>query len=301
MVPLSYRSPGTAFLGPEGAAVRAHEAGAVVIPFPLEATVCYGGGTALGPEAIIAASPQLEFFDETAGREPCRAFGIATLETPQVAEPVSAAIEQLAAIVGQTLDAGHFPLVLGGEHTLTAAAVRPLAERHRDLVVLQFDAHADLRDVYRGERLHHACAMRRVLDQSRVRLVSVGLRNISIDEAEFAAQARDRVTIHWARDRSRWHPAEIVAPLRGRPVYVTFDVDALDAGLMPATGTPEPGGLGWDEAMAVLEAAAGTGRIVGADVVELAPIPGLHACDFTAAKLVYRILSLALAGSATVG
>lgn len=296
MSTLSYRPPERAFLGPEGAAARPEEAAALVVPFPLEATVTYGRGTARGPEAIIAASPELEFFDETLGHEPCRAFGIATLETPQVAAPVAAAVDQAAALVSQALDAGHLPLVLGGEHALTAGAVRPFAERYRDLAVLQFDAHADLRDVYLGEPYSHACAMRRVLDAGHVRLVAVGLRNISADELAFAERSRDRISLHWARTRANWDPAEIVAPLAGRPLYVSFDVDAFDASLMPATGTPEPGGLFWDDAMAVLEAAAAVATVVGADIVELAPIDGLHSCDFTGAKLAYRLLGLALTG-----
>ncbi|MGI9383635.1 MAG: agmatinase [Methyloligellaceae bacterium] len=293
---LSYRPPERSFLGAEGAAERPQEAAALVIPFPLEATVTYGGGTARGAEAIIAASPELEFFDEALGCEPCHAFGIATLEAPRVATPVAAAVDQVASLVSEALHAGHLPLVLGGEHSLTAGAVRPFAERYSDLVVLQFDAHADLRDVYRGERHNHGCAMRRVLDAKHVRLVAVGLRNISAEEAAFAEANRDRVSVHWARSKAEWDPAEIVAPLAGKPIYVTFDVDGFDASLMPATGTPEPGGLFWDDAMAVLEAAAGVGTVVGADVVELAPIDGIRSCDFTAAKLAYKVLSLALTG-----
>ena len=296
MSKLSYRPPERSFLGGEGAARRPQDAAALVIPFPLEATVTFGGGTARGPEAIIAASPELEFFDETLGLEPCHAFGIATLEAPRVRTPVAAAVDQIASLVSEALAAGHFPLVLGGEHSLTAGAVRPFAGRYSDLVVLQFDAHADLRDDYRGERHNHGCAMRRVLDAAHVRLVSVGLRNISVDEADFYERNRDRVSVHWARNRADWDLAEIVAPLEGKPVYVTFDVDGFDASLMPATGTPEPGGLFWDDAMAVLEAAASAGTVVGADVVELAPIDGIHSCDFTAAKLAYKVLSLALTG-----
>lgn len=274
--------------------VAAEAARAVVIPFPLEASVSYGAGTARGPEAIIAASPQLEFFDETLWREPVREFGIATLDTGPVATPLAAALDQVEGLVAAVLAAGRFPLVVGGEHALTAGAVRPFAARHKDLAVLQIDAHADLRDGYEGERFSHAAAMRRVLDHGHVRLVSVGIRSLSAPEAVFLEDSGERVSVHWAKDCHRWDLAEIVAPLKGRPVYLTVDVDALDAGVMPATGTPEPGGLQFDEACAVMRAAARAGTIVGADLVELAPIDGLHACDFTAAKLAYRMLTYAL-------
>ena len=299
MAEWTYRPPERAFLGEDGVeAGPPAEARAVVIPFPLEATVTYGAGTARGPEAIIAASGELELYDVELGREAARDYGIATLDAPLPAADLAEALDQIAGLVEAVLDRGRFPLVLGGEHSLTAGAVRPFAVRYPDLVVLQFDAHADLRDVYRGERFNHACAMRRVLDQEghgHVSLLSLGVRSFSGDQAAFLAANADRVAIHWAKDRARWDREAIMVPLRGRPVYVSFDVDAFDPALMPATGTPEPGGLLFDEAVALLAAAADAGTIVGADVVELAPISGLHACDFTAAKLAYKIMSYALA------
>jgi len=295
MTQLRYRSPENGFLGLSGdEAGDPATAKAVIIPFGLEASVSYGGGTALGPEAIIAASPKLEFFDETLWCEPFRQFGIATLETPEIARGVEAALGQLEGIVETVLAAGKFPLTLGGEHSLTAGAIRPFARRHPDLVVLQFDAHSDLRDGYLGEHFSHAAAMRRVLDHPGVSLVAVGIRATDISEVPFIEANPERVTIHWAKDRRRWSIEEIVAPLRGRPVYITFDVDGFDASLMPATGTPEPGGFFFDEACEILRAAGQAGTIVGADIVELAPIPGLHACEFTAAKLAYKLLSYAL-------
>jgi agmatinase len=151
-----------------------------------------------------------------------------------------------------------------------------------------------LRDGYQGERYSHAAAMRRVLDNPGVSLVSIGIRAISKDEVDFYAANRDRITIHWAKDQARWDIDAIVAPLRGRPVYVTFDIDALDAALMPATGTPTPGGLSYSQVLGILRQACRVGRVVGADLVEFAPIAGLHACDYTAAALAYKILSYAL-------
>jgi agmatinase len=296
---LDYLPGGQSFLDPtrEGAG-DPERARAVVVPFPLEATVSYRGGTAAGPAAIIAASHQLELYDDELGCEPYRHYGVAALRAPSVATPVPAALAQLDGIVAGLLDRGKFPLVLGGEHALTAGAIRPFAARHKDLVVLQFDAHADLRDGYLGEPFSHAAAMRRALDLPGVSLVSVGVRALSLAEAEFCAENRERITVHFAREQARWDIAAMVRPLAGRPVYITVDVDVLDAALMPATGTPTPGGIAYQQVLAVLRGACSVGNVVGADLVELAPIPGLHACEYTAAALAYKLLSYALAGGA---
>ena len=268
---------------------------AVVIPFGLEASVSYGGGTGSGPAAILAASHQLELYDDELECEPYLRYGVAAVREPVISRPVEAALTQLQSLVEAVLDAGKFPLVLGGEHSLTVAPVRALAARHKDLAVLQLDAHADLRDGYQGERFSHAAAMRRVLDSLNVSLVSVGIRAISREEVEFYQANRDRITIHWAKDRARWNLDAMLAPLKGRPVYLTFDIDALDASVMPATGTPTPGGLSYGAALEIVRRACGAGNVVGADLVELAPIEGLHACDYTAAAIAYKMLSYTLA------
>lgn len=295
---LNYLPPSEAFLEPDRAdADRPHEARAVVIPFGLEASVSYGSGTAAGPAAILAASHQLELFDEELWREPYLDYGIATLREPAVPKSIPAALEQLADIVEHVRATGRFPFVIGGEHSLTPGAVRPFAAAHSDLVVLQFDAHADLRDCYLGEHYSHASAMRRVLDDEKVTLVSVGIRAISSGEVAYFEANRHRIHIHWAKDQGRWDIEQIVAPLRGRPVYVTFDIDALDGGIMPATGTPTPGGMQYLQALAILKRAAEVGRIVGADLVELAPISGLHFADYTAAVIAYKMMSYALSGT----
>lgn len=268
---------------------------AIVIPFGLEASVSYGSGTAAGPQAILAASQQLELYDDEFGREPYLEYGAAVIREPAIARPLDAALDQLAGLVETVLEGGKFPFVLGGEHSLTAGAIRPFAARHKDLVVLQFDAHADLRDGYQGEHFSHASAMRRVLDHAGVSLVSVGIRAVSTPEVEFYDANRDRITIHWAKDQADWRIEEIVKPLAGRPVYVTFDIDALDAAVMPATGTPTPGGLGYWQALAILRRACAVGNVVGADLVEFAPIKDFHGYDFTAATIAYKMLSYALA------
>jgi agmatinase len=284
------------FLDPVRAdAHRPGSARAIVIPFGLEASVSYGGGTAAGPAAILKASQQLELYDEELGCEPYRVWGVAALPEPAIARPIEAALAQLAGLVEGVLEEGKFPFMLGGEHSLTPGAIRAIAARHPGLVVLQLDAHADLRDGYQGERYSHAAAMRRVLDLAGVSLVSVGIRAVSTEEVAFYDANRDRIAIHWAKDQVRWDIEEIVAPLRGRPVYVTFDIDALDSAVMPATGTPTPGGLGYWQALGILRRACEVaGRVVGADLVEFAPITGLHAYDYTAAALAYKMLAYAL-------
>jgi agmatinase len=278
-------------------ALTPEKARAVVILFGIEASVSYGGGTAAGPAAILAASHQLELYDEELEREACLDYGIAAIREPTIARPIEAALSQLSGIVEQVLAEKRFPLVLGGEHSLTAGAIRPFAAAYKDLVVLQFDAHADLRDGYLGEKYSHAAAMRRVLDHAHVELVSVGIRAISKEEAEFANAHSDRGHIYWGKDQARWDIEAIAAHVRGRPIYVTFDIDGLDGAVMPATGTPTPGGLSYLQALAILKRAAEVGAIVGADVVELAPIPGFHIYDYTAAALAYKIMSYALSGT----
>ena len=295
---LSYLPADEAFLDPERAdRDRPGEARCVVIPFGLEASVSYGGGTAKGPAAILAASHQLELFDDELWREPYLDYGIATLEAARIAKSVPEALDRLEAIVESVLETDRFPFTLGGEHSLTVGAIRPFARRYPDLVVLQFDAHADLRDGYLGERHSHAAAMRRVLDHANVSLVSVGIRALSAPEAGFVDDNRDRVHMHFAHTQAAWDIEKIVAPLRGRPVYVTFDIDGLDGAIMPATGTPTPGGMTYLQSVAILRRAAQVSTIVGADLVELAPIPGLHACDFLAAQLAYKMMSYALSGT----
>lgn len=276
---------------------RPDDARCVVIPFGLEASVSYGSGTAKGPRAILEASHQLELFDEELWREPYKDYGIAAIKEPKIKKRVERALEQLETLVAAVLEQGRFPFVLGGEHSLTAGAIRPFAAKYPDLAVLQFDAHADLRDGYLGEHHSHAAAMRRVLDHEHVSLVAVGIRAISSAEVAFLEQNRHRIHMHFAKDQGRWDIEEIVAPLKGRPVYVTFDIDGLDGAVMPATGTPAPGGMSYLKALAILKRAAEVSTIVGADLVELAPIPGLHVCDYTAAHLAYKMMSYALSGS----
>ena len=288
-------NPTDAFLGLSTQdAVSYNDAKAVVIPFGLEASVSFGGGTSKGPEAIISASHEVELFDDEYWCEPFRQFGVVTLEQPLIDACQVKALVQLENIVQQILADGKFPLVLGGEHSITAGCIRPFSSRYEDLVILHFDAHADLRDGYQGMHYSHASALRRCLDDSTLSLVSIGIRNISAEEIPFYIDNKHRIHIFWAREKSKWKLDEIMQLLKGRPIYLTFDVDCFDVSLMPATGTPEPGGLFWDEAIELIREASRVGQVVGADINELAPIDKLHGCNFLCAKLAYKILTYAL-------
>jgi agmatinase len=267
---------------------------AVVLPVAYDFSTSYQGGARFGPRAICAASENMELFDEEVGAT-YRA-GIHTLpEVEPTANGPEAMCERVADAAGWVLDHGKLLAMLGGEHSITAGAVRAAAERFRDLSVLQVDAHADMRDSYLDSPYSHACVMRRVREM--VPAASVGIRSMSEEEAEFLE--REPAPL-WSVRRVRelggsWKP--ILDALSGE-VYVTVDLDGLDPSVVPGTGTPEPGGLEWYETVDLLKAVASRRRIVGFDVVELAPIPGQVASDFLAARLVYRLLGLALAGVA---
>ena len=266
-------------------------ASAVVLPVPYDFSTSYQGGTRLGPRAILEASRNMELWDEEVGATYRR--GIATLDE---LEPTALGPEAMAARVERATDwifaQGKLPAILGGEHSITAGAVRAAVKRFPDLSVLQLDAHADMRDAYLDSPFSHACVMRRV--RELVPAVSVGIRSMSEEEAEHLAAHPAPVwsTRRFRALRGNWK--EIVGALTG-DVFVTFDLDALDPSILPATGTPEPGGLDWYEAVDLLQAVARERRIVGFDVVELSPIAGQVASDFLAARLVYRLIGLALA------
>lgn len=264
---------------------------AAIIPFGLEATVSYGGGTRRGPAAMIKASHQVELFDDELWREAHQSFQVDTMREHKIPEKTEVALDLLASLTEWALADGAFPMVFGGEHSITPGAIRPFLKRYNDLAILHFDAHADLRDGYEGEHYSHAAAIRRCLDAPDLSIVSVGIRNISAEEIPFLEANRDRIHIHWAREKKDWDIEEMLAPLKGRPVYVTFDLDGFDASLMPATGTPEPGGLFWDDVMPILKRAAQLSDWVGADINELAPKEAFHGCDFLAAKLAYKMLA----------
>lgn len=292
---LDFVSQKNGFLGVEEKYLKSpDQAKVVVVPFGLEKSVSYGGGTKNGPAAIIKASQQVELFDEEFWFEPFRKYGVVTMKEPKIDRTsVVKSLKQLEKITQKILDAGKFPLILGGEHSITAGSIRPFVKKYPDLAILHFDAHADLRDGYGDEHYSHAAALRRVMDNPISTLISCGIRNISASEIPYLEANRHRITIHFGKDRRSWDAKKIVAPLKGRPVFLTFDLDGFDSSLMQATGTPEPGGVMWEDALDIIREASKISNIVGADVVELAPVKALHSCDFLSAKLCYKILSYA--------
>ena len=263
----------------------------VIIPFGLEKTVSYGSGTSKGPKEIIKASHQVELFDEDLNKEPYKNIGIRTLKPFPIKKNILDALKQIENINKILLNKKKFPLILGGEHSLTPGAIKPFVKKFGKISLLHFDAHADLRNSYNGNKFSHASAIRRCLDNPNVSVVSFGIRNISSSEIAFLNKNKKRIKIYWAKDKSKWNLNEFKKIIKNKKVYLTFDVDGLDLSIMPATGTPEPGGLFWDETMNIIKIAAKFSHIVGADVNELAPIKGFDSYNFLAAKLAYKIIS----------
>jgi len=263
----------------------------VIIPFGLEKTVSYGGGTSKGPKEIIKASHQVELFDEDLNKEPYKKIGIKTLKPFPIKKKITDALTQLENINKFLLKKNKFPLVLGGEHSLTPGSIKPFVKKFGKICLLHFDAHADLRDSYNGNKYSHASAIRRCLDNKNINVISFGIRNISKNEINFFNKNKNRINIFWAKDKKKWNLKKFKKMIKNKKVYITFDVDGLDSSLMPATGTPEPGGLFWDETMNIIKIAAKYSHIVGADLNELSPIKGFDSYNFLAAKLVYKIIS----------
>ncbi len=259
----------------------------VFVQAPYEGSVSYGGGTAAGPAAILEASRQVETRDDETGVDlEDLSYALGPVVEPTAGERPDAYADRVRSVVSGVQGV---PFVLGGEHSVTIGAVRAVRERHPGAHVLSLDAHADLRDEYEGSDHSHACVARRLVDDGGVTVL--GVRSYSGAEAEFAAARRD-VRLVSAREAMRpgFDAASFVASLPD-PLYFTFDVDGLDPSIVPATGTPEPGGLGWWEAMAVVREVFARRTVVGMDVVELAPAPGSARSDFAVARLVAKMLS----------
>lgn len=276
----------------------------VIVPFGFEVTTTYGHGAKNGPQAIIKASSQVELFDEELWQETYKIVNIATLSEIKSAQSLTAAKKQISSVIGELLRNKKLPIVLGGEHSITSFICEEYKNFYQDFSILQFDAHADLRDGYLGQKYSHAAAMRRCLDLSKINLVQVGIRNISNenDELNFWQKNQQRIKTFWAKDKvcekrkihancahANLRIKEIIKNLKDK-VYLTFDVDVFDLSIMPSTGTPEPGGLDWYEVLNILRAVCRKRKIIGADFVELAPIKGLAAPDFLAAKLIYKFI-----------
>ena len=263
----------------------------VVVPFGLEKTVSYGGGTKNGPKEIIKASHQVELYDEELHCEPYKKIGIKTLKPFKINKNIKKALKQISDINEKILNKKLFPITFGGEHSITPGCINPFVKKYKKLCLLHFDAHADLRESYNGSKFSHASAMKRCLDYKNVSIISFGIRNISASEIPCLKKNYSRINIFWAKDKVKWNLNKFKKMIKDKTVYLTFDVDGLDSSIMPATGTPEPGGLLWDETLNIIKIASKNSNIVGADINELAPIKGFNSYNFLVAKLAYKILS----------
>ena len=261
------------------------ESRVVVVPVGFEGRATYGKGSGQGARAIIEASGNMELYDEECGVNPSEK-GIHTVDAVKVADGVETVIGEVRGVVRKAVEDGKFPVVLGGEHTVSLGAIRGMK---KGFSVLCIDAHADLRDEYEGSKFNHACVMRRAFDVSG-HVVLAGVRSMCEEEKEFIDD--EKICVFYARDmvEDRGWVSKVVDSLRD-DVYVSLDVDALDPSFMPATGTPEPGGLSYYDVIALLLEIAKRKRIVGFDVVELAPIENLRFAEYTAAKIVYKLLA----------
>ncbi len=286
---MDYLNPKKGFLGIDAEQDIAPKV--IVVPFGLERTVSYGGGTKNGPKEIIKASHQVELFDEELNKEPYKEIGIKTLKPFPIRSKIKSALDQLSEINEKIISSGKFPIIFGGEHSITPGSIKPFTKKFDEITLLHFDAHADLRDSYLGERYSHASAIKRCLDYKNVKVISFGIRNLSKEEMNFYNNNRNRIEIFWGKDKKNWDLSLLNKFFKNKNVYITFDVDGFDSSIMPATGTPEPGGMLWDDVMPIIKKVCQISNIVGADVNELAPIKNFDSYNFLVAKLAYKIIS----------
>jgi agmatinase len=277
------------FLGLPAEESRLETARVVVVPFGYEGGVSYGRGAAAAPEAVLRASHYLELYDEVLDQEPSR-VGIATVAGPPMPRKPEDMLAALESLTGRLLDQGKFVAVIGGDHSITTGYVRALAARHGDFGVLQLDAHADLRASYEGSPWSHACVMARIREIIPHTL-QIGIRSMSTEEARrVRAENLALCTLH----RFRKGGLDIHAELARLPqrLFITVDVDVFDWSVIASTGTPEPGGMHWDEAMDLLEAVFRTKTVIGLDVVELAHRAHDPNSPFATAKLIYKMIGM---------
>jgi len=260
----------------------------VILPVPYEQTTTFQAGTRHAPLAIIAASQEVETFDEELKFEAFKA-GICTLDQMEITTlGPQRMVEKVYQAIKELIKRGKKVAMIGGEHTISIGAVKALKERYPHLSVLQMDAHADLRDTYQDNKFSHACVMRRIGELSH--FVGVGIRNLSQKENQFIQETKAEVFFaQQLKNNDRWKE-EVVEKLAS-DVYLTLDLDVFDSSIMPAVTTPEPGGLLWYETLDFLKELILKKNLVGFDVVELCPMPGLRAPDFLTAKLIYKIIS----------
>jgi agmatinase len=265
----------------------------VILPIPLDRTTSYVPGTRNGPHEILVASSHMELWDEETQTD-VHSIGIFTL--PEMEFPFASmddVVAEIRRVTAELVNRGKFPIILGGEHSITPAVVSAVAAKYPGLSVLQIDAHADLRESFMGTRHSHACAMRRTLEFART--TQVGIRSLSPEEAAAAPSLQTQIFYDFnMRQDADW--IDRVVDSLSETVYISIDVDGFDPAIMPATGTPEPGGLSWYEALTLLRRVIERRSVVGCDIVELSPMPGNVAPNFLCAKLIYKILSYRFGG-----
>ncbi|GHO52083.1 agmatinase [Ktedonobacter robiniae] len=275
------------FGAPDAPHCNPETAQVTIIPAPLEYSVCYMKGTEHGPQAILDASSQMELYDEELD---CCPIEIGVYTRPVLdyrGMDHAEALKATGQAVRETLEKGQLPLILGGEHSLSAPCITAVQEKYPDLTVVHIDAHGDLRDEYEGTPLSHASIERRVVDMG-IPLLEIGIRSFSPEEAEFL-KSGPNVAVVWAYQIARGI-AQIPWERLGKHVYLTIDLDAIDPSEMPAVGTPEPGGLSWYQVLDLVREICQRSTVVGMDVVELCPMDGQTRADFLAAKLVYKMI-----------
>jgi len=265
-----------------------NKAKVVIFPVPYDSTTYYKSGTKDGPRAIIDASRHMELYDIEL-KKSIKETDIFTLESLEPSKNLPKEnIIRIRDVINRLLEDKKIPLMLGGEHSISTGAVLAFKNKGFNFSVLQIDAHSDLRDEFQGTKYHHGCVMRRVRNLISS-VTQVGVRSMSQEEAEYV-ESKKINNIFYYPDL----PIDKIVPTLKENVYVTFDLDALDSSIMPSVGTPEPGGIQWQEALNLLQMVAKERKIIGADVVELCPIPGFIAPDFLAAKLIHKIIGYIL-------
>jgi agmatinase len=287
---MEYSNPNFLDLAPEDS--DPDRSGVVILPLPLDLTASWKRGTAEGPAAIIDASHHIERFDEELRLDPCRSVGgIATHPTPVLSTDPERATKEIHDLTVELIRPGRLLVALGGEHAVSYPLVRAHRAAWPELSVVHIDAHADMRSSYMGSEYNHACPMRRILELD-VHVTSVGIRSMEESEAQFIDGDSSRIFLaSEVAGRLEDFVDTILASLPSRDVYLTIDLDGLDPSVVPAVGTPVPGGLGWYETLSFVHRLTDSCRVIGADVVELCPRDGLHYADAAAARLVYKIIS----------
>ncbi|MEI6093570.1 MAG: agmatinase [bacterium] len=264
----------------------------VIIPVPMELTVSYGHGTSKGPQSMIDCIFQLEAYDVEFKKE---AIDVPVHTMPAIkADDAPSYIEKIKQCVSNCVKDGKVPVVLGGEHSLSYGVFLGLAEHKKNISILHFDSHLDLRDTYEDSKYSHACVIRRIREHmsSINEVVSVGIRSVSSEEAYYLEKTGQKIL--FAHEMNKKDMASEINKMLGDNLYITFDIDALDPSIMPSTGTPEPGGLGWYQTLDVLKSAIKGKKVIGMDIVELAPDGVNHYSQFTAAKLLYKMMAYTL-------